>query len=132
GPSQPNLDITQQKNLVDTEMTTPIIKLENTQTDNKIETDTASTISAQQESSNTRSYSQVTKQNLINNTMQIDEDPTQKWLEHIYKELTKEITQPFDDNTWHYDKLITDQKAPLKPSKYYINILQSKLYQTPF
>ncbi|CAG8609222.1 1109_t:CDS:2, partial [Ambispora leptoticha] len=53
-------------------MTTPITELENTQTDNKIETNTASTISAYQESSNTHSYS-----------------------------------QPFDDNTWHYDKLIT-------------------------
>ncbi|CAG8651694.1 11350_t:CDS:1, partial [Ambispora leptoticha] len=77
-PTQPNLNITQQENLVDSEMTTPITKLENTQTNNKIETNTASTISAHQKSFNTYSYSQITKQNLINNTMQINEDPTQK------------------------------------------------------
>ncbi|CAG8654743.1 2061_t:CDS:2, partial [Ambispora leptoticha] len=104
--TQPNSDTTQQENPVDTEMTIPITELESIQTNTKMETDIASTISAHQDSSNTLTYSQVTRQNLISNTMQIDEDPTQKWLEHIHKELTREITQPFDSNTWHYDKLI--------------------------
>ncbi|CAG8731191.1 807_t:CDS:2, partial [Ambispora leptoticha] len=81
--------ITKQKYLVDTEMATPITELENTQTDNKMETDT------EQESSNIRSYSQVTKQNLTNNTMQIDEDPTQKCFQSstVYRNLSNTKSQ---------------------------------------
>ncbi|CAG8763492.1 3661_t:CDS:2, partial [Ambispora leptoticha] len=47
------------ENLVDTEMTTSITELENIQTDNKMETDTASTISIHQESFNILTYSQI-------------------------------------------------------------------------
>ncbi|CAG8705716.1 14427_t:CDS:1, partial [Ambispora leptoticha] len=64
---------------------------------NKMETDSASTISANYDTPNTLIYSQAAKQNLTGNQMQLDEDPTQKWLEHIHTELNKEISQLYNN-----------------------------------